>query len=141
MSTRGLQNKLNSGRKITRPGPCQAADCHVDHAIAERLREGLNAGIQNNAGVSSSPRTAQNCTVAGRCWITIHNGVAIGSVQKDSAEIHPPVAVAVDVFVPPDVFEGFVVTRVLVYSPVTSDVEANSDWLLETFTVLPMTST
>jgi threonine dehydrogenase-like Zn-dependent dehydrogenase len=39
------------------------------------------------------------------------------------------VAVAVDVFVPPDVFEGFVVTRVFVYKPVTSDAEANSDWL------------
>jgi hypothetical protein len=47
----------------------------------------------------------------------------------------------VDVFVLPVVFEGFVVTRVLVYSPVTSDVEANRDWLLETFTVLPITST
>jgi hypothetical protein len=30
---------------------------------------------------------------------------------------------------------------VFAYRPVTSDVEANSDWLFETFTVLPITST
>ena len=47
VSTGGLQNKLNGGRKITRPGPRQAADCHVDHAIAERLSECLYAGIQD----------------------------------------------------------------------------------------------
>src|SRR5258705_3258604 len=49
VSTGGLQNKLNSGRKVTRPGPGEPADRHVDHVIAERLSQCLNTLIQDDA--------------------------------------------------------------------------------------------
>src|SRR5215831_19730818 len=68
-------------------------------------------------------------------------GLPSGASRRTARRYTPPVAVAVEVFVPPVVLDGLVVTRVLVYSPVTSEAEANRDWLLETFTVLPITST
>ncbi len=68
-------------------------------------------------------------------------GLPFGASKRTARRYTPPVAVAVDVLVPPDVFDGFVVTRVFVYRPVTSDVEATSDCLFEPFTVLPITST
>src|SRR6202007_3097120 len=72
-----------------------------------------------SAPVPEQPKTALLQAAAGYPYIT---GLPLGASKRTARRYTPPVAVAVDVFVPPDVFEGFFVTNVFVSRPRESDI-------------------
>src|SRR5215813_12269796 len=64
-----------------------------------------------SAPVPEHPKTAVLHSAAGYPYTT---GLPLGASKSTARRYTPPVATAVDVLVPPDVFEGLVVTSVLV---------------------------